>query len=122
MRTVSIHNYGSMSSLKAIPRYCIVHRYYTRFIASIARAHSAHIFTTWRASYEAKLARKIKSHLLSFLLIYSLVEFSRSLRAYEFIFRRAPAKVGSFLKLLIASIHSNEQVNMSMVVYQSSLC
>ena len=50
--------------LKVIPQYCIVHPYCARFLASLARAHSARTLTTWRFLYETKLAREIKGHFL----------------------------------------------------------
>ena len=50
--------------LKMIPQYCIAHPYCARFLASLARAHSARTKTTWRFLCETKLAREIKGHFL----------------------------------------------------------
>ena len=52
------------SFLKAIPQYCIGHPYCARFLASLARGHSARTLTTWRFLYEAKPAREIKGHFI----------------------------------------------------------
>ena len=49
---------------KVIPQYCIAHPYCARFLASLARAHSARILATWQFLYESKLAREIKGHFL----------------------------------------------------------
>ena len=50
--------------LKVILQYCIAHPYCARFLASLARAHSARTLTTWRFLYETKPAREIKGHFL----------------------------------------------------------
>ena len=44
--------------LKVIPQYCIAHPYCARFLASLARTHSARILTTWRFLYATKPARE----------------------------------------------------------------
>ena len=51
-------------SRTVIPQYCIAHPYCARFLASLARAHSARTLTTWRFLYETKPAREIKGHFL----------------------------------------------------------
>ena len=56
----SLHN----PSFKVIPQYCIAHPYCVRFLVSLVHAISARTLTTWWVSYEAKLAREIKGHLL----------------------------------------------------------
>ena len=68
-------------ALKVIPQYCIAHPYCARFLASLARAHSARTLTTWRFLYETKLAREIKGHFLLnehgdlIIIFYELNEF-----------------------------------------------
>ena len=64
-RSVSMKskNHGPVR-LKVIPQYCIAHPYCARFLASLARAHSACTLTTWRFLYETKPAREIKGHFL----------------------------------------------------------
>ena len=57
-----LHIWSSVMGLKVIPQYCIAHPYCARFLASIARAHSARTLTTWRFLYETKLNREIKGH------------------------------------------------------------
>ena len=47
-----------------IPQYCFAHPYCALFVASLARAHSARIFTTWQFLHETKLAREMKGHFL----------------------------------------------------------
>lgn len=52
----------TVSWVKVIPQYCIVHLYCAWLLASIARAHKARTLTVWQVSNEAKLPREIKRH------------------------------------------------------------
>ena len=46
-----------------IPKYCTKHNYCAQFF-KLCRALTARSFSTWRISYEAKIAREMKGHFL----------------------------------------------------------